>query len=292
MGMKPIVLVPAGILVPTPLTRRPSSLAKEVLQTGAWLVFKRCQYSRDAPVAGSMTALMACSVCIVAIMLHAMAYLDRLCMVTGDLVQMLLMICWLRRVGYRCAVCMVSPVHPFPLIPVYMLAGGRPKPSTLGGVAVVVCRGRCCGGGDGDTWRGFLLLRFGDDDLRRRVGGGVAVGGIVTLGDDSGYDIGIWTGVGIGDGVGDGVGAMCFGVGTFDLSWENMSANVARALLVSVPKLTKGDAGAGLRRMWVKSFAASITKSAVDVAGMVTRWGKNSTVSLWRVPFVVGTYTV
>ena len=221
-----------------------------------------------------------------------MAYLARLCMGDADLVHILLTICWLRRVGYRCPVCMVSPVHPFPLIPAYMLAGGRLSPSTLGGVAVVVCRGRCCGGGDGDTWRGFLLLRSGDTVLWRRVGSGVAVGGIVTLGDAAGYDIGIWTGVGIGDGAGDGFGGMCFGAGTFGLSWEKMSANVARALLVSVPKLTKGDAGAGLRRMWVKSFAASITKSAVDVAGMVTRWGKNSTVSLWRVPFVLGTYTV
>ena len=97
-----------------------------------------------------MTALMACLVSVVAMMVHAMAYLDRLCMGAEELVHMLLTICWLRRVGYLCAVCMVSPVHPFPLIPVNMLAGGRPNPSTLGGVAVVVYRGRCCGGGDGD----------------------------------------------------------------------------------------------------------------------------------------------
>ena len=63
-------------------------------------------------------------------------------------------------------------------------------------------------------------------------------------------------------------------------SWLKMSAKAAKALLVSVPKDAKGEAGAGLFSRWVRSFAVSMIKSALDVAGMVTRWGKNSTVSL------------
>ena len=71
-----------------------------------------------------------------------------------------------------------------------------------------------------------------------------------------------------------------------------MSAKEARPLFVLSPNWLNGDAGAGLQRICVKSLAASITMSVADVAGMVTRWGKNSTVSLWRVPLVLGTYTV
>ena len=59
-----------------------------------------------------------------------------------------------------------------------------------------------------------------------------------------------------------------------------MSAKAAKALLVSVPKDAKGEAGAGFASKWVRSFAVSSTKSALDVAGMVTRWGKNSTILL------------
>ena len=71
-------------------------------------------------------------------------------------------------------------------------------------------------------------------------------------------------------------------------SWLKMSAKAAKALLVAVPNDAKGEAGAGLLSRWMRSFAVSLTKSALDVAGMVTRWGKNSTVSLYRVPFVDG----
>ena len=79
-------------------------------------------------------------------------------------------------------------------------------------------------------------------------------------------------GDGVGDGLGDGAGVVICCLRTvFGRSWEKMSASVARALFVSVPNWLKGDAGAGLRRMCVRSCAASITKSAADVAGMVTR---------------------
>ena len=71
-----------------------------------------------------------------------------------------------------------------------------------------------------------------------------------------------------------------------------MSANVASAWLVCVPNLANGELGSEFWRRCVKSLAVSITKSALDVAGMVTRWGKNSTVSLCLVPFVDGIYTV
>ena len=50
-----------------------------------------------------------------------------------------------------------------------------------------------------------------------------------------------------------------------------MSAKVAKAWLVSVPNLLKGEAGAGFWRRWVKSLAVLSTKSAVEVAGMLTR---------------------
>ena len=77
LGINPIVFVPVGIRVPTLLTRRPSSLAKEVLQIAAWLVFIRCMYSSDAPVSGSRTVLMDASDSTAPLMDAAIAYLDR-----------------------------------------------------------------------------------------------------------------------------------------------------------------------------------------------------------------------
>ena len=70
-----------------------------------------------------------------------------------------------------------------------------------------------------------------------------------------------------------------------------MSANAVSALLVSVPKVANGVAGAGLRRMWTRSSAAAFAMSADDVAGIFTWYGKNWTVSLVRTPFVLGMYT-
>ena len=72
------------------------------------------------------------------------------------------------------------------------------------------------------------------------------------------------------------------------LSCAKMSANVANATLVSVPKTANGVSGAGLRNRWRRSCADSLIKSTDDVAGMVTWKGKNSTVSLCLVPFVLG----
>ena len=69
-GIKPIVLVPVGILVPTPLTRRPRLLAKEVLQVGAELVCMRWRYSSES-VVGSTTMFMAASACMTVMMLAA-----------------------------------------------------------------------------------------------------------------------------------------------------------------------------------------------------------------------------
>ena len=47
-----------------------------------------------------------------------------------------------------------------------------------------------------------------------------------------------------------------------------MSAKVAKAWLVSVPNVLKGEAGAGFWRRWVKSLAVSNIKSVVEIAGM------------------------
>ena len=71
-----------------------------------------------------------------------------------------------------------------------------------------------------------------------------------------------------------------------------MSASFASAMLVSVPKCWNGVAGAGLRSRCVRSLAVSTIKSEVDVAGILTWYGKNSTVSLCRVPLVLGIYSV
>ena len=49
-----------------------------------------------------------------------------------------------------------------------------------------------------------------------------------------------------------------------------MSAKAVSALLVSVPKVANGVAGAGLRRMWTRSSAAAFAMSADDVAGILT----------------------
>ena len=83
------------------------------------------------------------------------------------------------------------------------------------------------------------------------------------------------------------VGAVCVG-----LSWLKISASLAKAMLVSVPNVENGDDGAEFWRIWVKSFAVSMAKSADDVAGIVTSYGKNSTVSLCLMPLVLGMYIV
>ena len=74
--MKPNVLEPVDIRVPTPLASLPSSLAKEVRQMSAVSPVTRCRYSREAPVVGSRTSLMSggvsCSV--MSMMLAAAAY--------------------------------------------------------------------------------------------------------------------------------------------------------------------------------------------------------------------------
>ena len=103
---------------------------------------------------------------------------------------------------------MCSPAQSSCLLPVYSFCVGV---CTLGSGTLCV--------GDGETCLGWWL---GDEsglvcDLPRR--GGADVG--ITLGDGTGWDT------------------------VLGCSWLNMSANFASAVLVSVTKWVKGDAGAG-----------------------------------------------
>ena len=59
LGVNARVLVPVGIWAPISFARRPSSLAKDVCHIVAVGPFNRLLYSRDTPVVGSRTALMA-----------------------------------------------------------------------------------------------------------------------------------------------------------------------------------------------------------------------------------------
>ena len=61
----------------------------------------------------------------------------------------------------------------------------------------------------------------------------------------------------------------CLG-GSFGCNWENMSANLVSALLVSVPKVANGVSGVGCRRMWTRSSAAAFAMSFDDVADILT----------------------
>ena len=92
--MKPNVLEPVVIWVPTPLASLHSSLAKEVRQISVVSPVMRCQYSREAPVVGSRTALMAgdvsCSV--MEMMLATAAYQEEVeCFTAGGAVRRLAM---------------------------------------------------------------------------------------------------------------------------------------------------------------------------------------------------------
>ena len=74
-------------------------------------------------------------------------------------------------------------------------------------------------------------------------------------------------------------------------NWVNMSARFFKATLVSVPMLANEAARPELRKKWERSAAVSLTMLADNVSGIVTRCGKNSTVSLVRIPLVLGMYT-
>ena len=78
-------------------------------------------------------------------------------------------------------------------------------------------------------------------------------------------------------------------VGTLALAQvSNMSASVFRLLVCSLPKVGKGEAGAGLRIVWMRSRMAWIACSCDDIFGMSYTVGKNSTVSEYLVPLVDG----
>ena len=87
-GIKLKVLVPDGILVPTPLERRPSSFANDVAQISLMVHCMRCLYSRDTPVSGLMTAFILCAVVeiteLIARIVAAMEYLDLECIDVVD----------------------------------------------------------------------------------------------------------------------------------------------------------------------------------------------------------------
>ena len=97
--MKPNVLEPVGIWLPTQLASLPSSLAKEVRQMSEVSHVTSCRYSREAPVVGSRNALMAVGVScsVMAMMLAAAAYQEDVeCCPVGGAVRRLAM-SWLVR---------------------------------------------------------------------------------------------------------------------------------------------------------------------------------------------------
>ena len=60
------------------------------------------------------------------------------------------------------------------------------------------------------------------------------------------------------------------------------SASCRRARICSLPKVMKGDAGAGWSKAKVSSLAASAALSRDDVAGIFILWGKKGTVRAIR----------
>ena len=105
--MKPRVFVPSGMRAPTPFANRPSSLANDVCHVVADAPFESCLYSRDAPVVGSRTELMAWvrvfGMLRIAMMLAAIEYFeDALGWSVEGRMRLIRLVCWrLCRVGYR-----------------------------------------------------------------------------------------------------------------------------------------------------------------------------------------------
>jgi hypothetical protein len=58
-----------------------------------------------------------------------------------------------------------------------------------------------------------------------------------------------------------------------------ISANWCSAAICLSPTWRKGAAGDGCFNAWINSNAACVAASFDDVAGILTWWGKNSTVS-------------
>jgi hypothetical protein len=87
--------------------------------------------------------------------------------------------------------------------------------------------------------------------------------------------------------LGDGVAGDCWfgtlGVGSvYGVIFLNIAANSFIACILSGPGCLNGVAGAGFRSVWVRSDAAILALSALDMAGTLQCWGKNSTVSTIR----------
>ena len=59
----------------------------------------------------------------------------------------------------------------------------------------------------------------------------------------------------------------CFG-GVVGCNWAKMLANLANTVLVSVPKVANGAAGAELGMRWTRSSDVTLVMSIDDVAGI------------------------
>ena len=79
LGIKPNMLVPAVMRVPTPFAKRPSSFTNEVCHVVDIGSFMRCLYSSDAPVVGSRTELIVWVDYWNTMMFAAVEYLDDAC---------------------------------------------------------------------------------------------------------------------------------------------------------------------------------------------------------------------
>ena len=119
--------------------------------------------------------------------------------------------------------------------------------------------------------------------------GWIVVGGTGTLGDGAGLGSTTWACT-VSSGSGGGAG-MLGGLG-LGVTWRKISARAVMASACGRLSVAYGAAGAGLRRAWVRSWAASVAASADDIRGMGRTWGKNSTVSLFRSARVLVMYTL
>ena len=79
------------------------------------------------------------------------------------------------------------------------------------------------------------------------------------------------------------------GVGGRAVATEKISASCCIARICSLPRVSKGEAGAGLRRASASILAASAALSDDELCGMDISCGKNSTVRAIRSALVLVT---